>query len=588
MAKLTVERERQASAAYDRVASSTAAGRCVVLDGGTATELPAVAHDRPELDERLWGATALIDSPAEVLAVHRRYAEIGCDVISTDTWGLPSALRHDGPQLWSMNQPVHWMDVARRGLRLARQAVADAGRERECAVAFSINGDVDTPEGLDTIELLSRLFDEEPPDLILLETLALVRDSTYATVAALLATGAPVWLSFRRCRHGVCGVFGQHWGGPEGDAFGRAARRFEELGVGALLVNCIPPDHVAGIVPWLRDFTDLPLGVYPNLGYLSDEGWRFETEVRGDEFAAMALRWREEGAQIVGGCCGVGPEHIAAARRALERTPAGHRRPDGDIGIAGFEPARPAPGRQRWSDDRGRDLFPLPFPDLICEPGVFVPTQGSFLVWRHLFREGIGRGKRCLDIGCGTGLLTVQLALNGAAHVRALDVDGRAVSNTLTNAFRNGVAESVTAARVDLFPWVPEERYDVIVASLFQLPVDPFEQVTTHRPLDYWGRNLIDQLVAKLPEALADGGVAYVMQLSIIGRERTVEQLERAGFASRLADFGFFEFSDLFARAREQIARVEQLSDAYHLTLDGHEVMVAYLIEVTRKEDAGA
>ena len=584
MAKLTIERERQASGGYDRVEHAIAAGRCVVLDGGTATELPAVAADRPGLDDRLWGTSALVDAPAEVLAVHRRYVEIGCDVISTNTWGLPSALRRDGPQLWSMSRPVHWMDVARRGLRLAREAVADAG----CAVAFSINGDIDTREGLDTVELLSRLFDEEPPDLILLETLSLVRDSTYATVEALLATGVPVWLSFRRCRHGVCGVFGQHWGGPEGDAFGRAARRFEELGVGALLVNCIPPDHVAGIVPWLRDFTDLPLGVYPNLGYLSDDGWRFETEVGGDEFAALALRWREEGAQIVGGCCGTGPEHIAAARRALADTEAGQRRPDGDVAIAATGPARPAPDRRSWTDDRGRDLFPLPFPDLICEPGVFVPTQGSFLVWRHLFREGIGRGMRCLDIGCGTGLLTVQLALNGAAHVHAIDLDARATSNTLTNAFRNGVADSVTAARVDLFPWVPEERYDVIVASLFQLPVDPYQQVTTHRPLDYWGRNLIDQLIAKLPEALADGGVAYMMQLSIIGRQRTVEQLERAGFASRIVDFGFFEFSDLFTRAREQIARVEQLSDAYHLTLDGHELMVAYLIEVTREEGADA
>ena len=46
----------------------------------------------------------------------------------------------------------------------------------------------------------------------------------------LLDTGLPVWLSFRRCRHGVCGVYGEHWGGPEGDAFGRAARRFEEMG----------------------------------------------------------------------------------------------------------------------------------------------------------------------------------------------------------------------------------------------------------------------------------------------------------------------------------------------------------------------
>lgn len=58
-----------------------------------------------------------------------------------------------------------------------------------------------------------------------------MRTSTYATVERLMETGLPVWLSFRRCRRGVCG---EHWGGPEGDAFGRAARRFEELGVGAL------------------------------------------------------------------------------------------------------------------------------------------------------------------------------------------------------------------------------------------------------------------------------------------------------------------------------------------------------------------
>jgi len=573
------------SVAFARVAAAIAEGRCVVLDGGTATELPAVAQDHPELDDRLWGTSALIHAPDQVLDVHRRYVDIGCDVISTNTWGLPSALRHDGPQLWGGSEPVHWMDVARRGLALTREAIERGGRTGECAMAFSMNGDVDTPEGPATIELLARLFEEDAPDLVLLETLSLVRDSTYATVAALLATGVPVWLSFRRCRHGVCGVFGQHWGGPEGDAFGRAARRFEELGVGALLVNCIPPDHVAGIVPWLRDFTDLPLGVYPNLGYLLQAGWRFESQVGGREFAAMSRRWRDEGAQIIGGCCGVGPEHIAAARRALEGTEAGSRRPvvakRGDAGGAPPRAARP----HRWTDADGRDLFPLPFPDLMREPGVFMPTQGSFLVWRHLFREGMGAGKRCLDIGCGTGLLTVQLALNGAEHVHGIDLDEHAASNTLTNAFRNGVADRVTATAVDLYPWIPEERYNLIVASLYQMPVDPFEQVTTHRPLDYWGRNLIDHLIAKLPEALAAGGAAYIMQLSIIGQERTAEQLEERGFTSRVVDFAFFPFSDLFAGKRDQIERVEQLSDAYHLTLDGDDVMVAYLIEVTHADD---
>jgi cyclopropane fatty-acyl-phospholipid synthase-like methyltransferase len=211
-----------------------------------------------------------------------------------------------------------------------------------------------------------------------------------------------------------------------------------------------------------------------------------------------------------------------------------------------------------------------------------VPTQGSYLVWKFLFREGTGRGLRCLDVGCGTGLQTVQLARNGAAHVHAIDVDRRAAQNTLTNAFRNGVADRVSAAAVDLFPWVPEERYDVIVASLYQTPVDPFEPVSTHRPLDYWGRNLIDHLIAMLPEALAPGGVAYLMQLSIIGQRRTAALLDRAGFASRVVDFGFFEFSDLFQDKEQQIHRVEQLSDAYHLRLGDQNVIVAYLIEVTR------
>ena len=112
-------------------------------------------------------------------------------------------------------------------------------------------------------------------------------------VEQLVATQLPVWLSFRRCRHGLCGVYGEHWGGPEGDAFGRAARRFEQMGVRALLINCIPPDHVAGMVSYLRDFVDLPLGVYPNLGYYTDRGWRFDPGVGGAEYAELALRWRD-------------------------------------------------------------------------------------------------------------------------------------------------------------------------------------------------------------------------------------------------------------------------------------------------------
>jgi S-methylmethionine-dependent homocysteine/selenocysteine methylase/SAM-dependent methyltransferase len=570
--------------AYHAVRRALAEQRCVILDGAVATELPDDALAAGAHGEHLWGIRALAHSPGDVLEVHRRYVDIGCDVITTNTWGLAAAVSGAGPTPWDDGaEPIHWLEIARRGVRVARQAISAGGRDGRAAVAFSLNGDVDGEEGRETIRLLERAFADAPPDLLLVETLSLVSPSLRATVERLLATGLPVWLSFRRCRHGLCGVYGQHWGGPEGDAFGRAARRFEEMGVGALLVNCIPPDHVDGMVSFLRDFTDLPLGVYPNLGYYTNAGWRFQEGVGGAEYAEMALRWREEGAQLPGGCRARPPPHTAAAAARLAGTGPGRRRP-GQPDLEG--PAAGAHHRRHaapWRDRAGRTLFPLPFPDLVVDGSTFVPTQGSFLVWRHLFQNGVGAGRRCLDVGCGTGLQTVQLALNGAAHVHGIDVDADAVGDTLTNAFRNGVADRVTAAAVDLYPWVPEERYETVVASLYQTPVDPFRQVSGHRPVDYWGRNAVDHLIGMLPQALTADGEAYLMLLSILSQERTADLLEQNGLEGEVVDFAFFPFSDHFRESREQIERVEGLSDAYHLRVGASEAMVAYLLRVTRR-----
>jgi S-methylmethionine-dependent homocysteine/selenocysteine methylase/SAM-dependent methyltransferase len=571
---------------YGRVRELFATDRCVVLDGGIATELGRVLpDDQPRQDEALWGTWALVHAPDAVRQVHRSYLDAGCDVISTNTWGLNGDLQARAHAAFST--PVHWMDVARRGLRVAREAIEEAGRTGEAALAFSINGDVDSAARGEMLELLPRVFDDDPPDLVLLETMTLVRDGlTFEAVEALVAGGIPVWVSFRRCRHGVCGVFGQHWGGPEGDEFGRAVHHFEQVGVEALLVNCLPPDHVAGMLPWLRDFTDLPLGVYPNLGYYTAEGWSFDKSVGGAEYADLAATWREEGAHIVGGCCGTRPEHIGAAGARVRDMPRGGRavRAAAPARTARPVPAPPAAATppRPWLDDDGRRIFPLDIPEIVCEPGVFVPTQGSFLVWKHLFQQRTGRDLRCLDIGCGTGLLAIQFALNGAEHVHAIDIERRAVANTLSNAFRNGVADRMTGEAVDLYPWVPKDRYDVVVASLYQTPVDPYDQPNTHRPLDFWGRNLVDHLITLLPRLLTDDGAAYIMQLSILGQARTAELLAQAGFESRVVDFGFFDFHQIFKDRQAQIARVEELSDAYHLKFRDEDVMVAYLVEATR------
>jgi hypothetical protein len=151
----------------------------------------------------------------------------------------------------------------------------------------------------------------------------------------------------------------------------------------------------------------------------------------------------------------------------------------------------------------------------------------------------------------------------------------------MSNAFRNGVAERVTGETVDLYQWEPGERFDLVVASLYQMPVDPYAEPTGHRPLDYWGRNLLDHLLRLLPSLLTEGGSALVMQLSILGQAQTERLLAEGGLRARVVDFSFFPYGPVFEENREQIARVEQLSDAYHLNFSGEDVVVAYLLEIT-------
>jgi S-methylmethionine-dependent homocysteine/selenocysteine methylase/SAM-dependent methyltransferase len=572
------------SAAYERLEQMIADDRLVILDGGVATELQR--HRSPAEDGDLWGTWALYRAPRAVLEVHRSYAATGCHVISTDTWSILSAAEIGPGSASRLVEAQHWMDIARMGVRLARQAVDEAGRTGECAVAFAISEETNSPERRETLELLTRALADDPPDLILMETMTLIREPrTFETIELLLETGLPVWLSFRRCRHGVCGVQGQHWGPPEGDLFGRAARRFEEMGAGALLINCLPVEHVPGMISWLRDFTTLPLGVYPNLGDYGGREWRFDELVGPAEYATLARGWRDEGAQIIGGCCGVTPEHVRALVTELGETKPGNRRPLVDDLLL-VEPDRAA--AEMWRDDRGRSLYPLPFPDLAVEEGVFVPTTGSYLVWKSLFTSGVGEGLSCMDVGCGCGILAVQLALNGAERVHAIDIDRNAVANTLANAFRNGVSDRVTGEAVNFFHWEPRERFDLVVASLYQMPVDPYQEPTGHRPLDYWGRNLIDHFIRLLPSMLAPEGTAFLMQLSIIGQAQTEALLAEHGLAARVVDYSFFPFEPVFEENRAQIERVEQLSDAYHIEVADEDVMVAYLLEIGRVEPVAA
>ena len=119
----------------------------MILDGGIGDRAAAARAGAGALDEPLWGTRALIDDPDAVLDVHRALRRRRLRRHLDEHLGAAERAAGDGPRLWDRDAPVHWMDVARRGLRLARQAVAERGRDGECAVAFSLNGDVDCRRG---------------------------------------------------------------------------------------------------------------------------------------------------------------------------------------------------------------------------------------------------------------------------------------------------------------------------------------------------------------------------------------------------------------------------------------------------------
>ena len=304
------------TAGYRRIADRLKRGELVILDGGIASELQHAGYPQDLNLGELWGVRALYSEQglAATREVHRRYLAAGAEVLMTNTFRLdmcPVAERDgriDAP-------PGAWRDLVRRSVELVRAEAAELGREHEVAVAFVQA----RPSTVDPAWLseLSRLIGEAQPDLMIMEAnQELPADLRFPEYEALMESGVPLWVSYRRVEGGTVGLYGEIRE-RDGDRFQRAAETFEAIGVQALLVHCLPALSVEGVIPWLREATGLPLGVYANTGRFTNPGWDFSLADTPEEYVEHARGWAAQGAQIIGGCCGVGPAHIEALAREL-------------------------------------------------------------------------------------------------------------------------------------------------------------------------------------------------------------------------------------------------------------------------------
>lgn len=284
--------------------------RPLVCDGAMGTQLQARGLKPGECGET-WNTA----QPAQVEAIHRRYAEAGCDLITTNTFGgTPLALARHGLAARARELNLAGAQLARRAAGTGKFVLGDIGPLGELLEPL---GEITAQQAGVTFQDQAAALLEGGADAILVETMTDPEESAIA-IAAARAVGAPVVMatfSFQKAR----GEFRTMMGTTVRDCLQRAIAAGAEI-VGS---NC-------GTDLSLRDYVDLarelvaaaggkPVILQPNAGAPVLVDGRAVYQETPDQLAAAVPEFLAAGVRIIGGCCGTTPEHLAAMARVAQQ-----------------------------------------------------------------------------------------------------------------------------------------------------------------------------------------------------------------------------------------------------------------------------
>ncbi|MFD5494090.1 homocysteine S-methyltransferase [Streptomyces sp. NPDC127091] len=290
------------------------AGGTVVLDGGMSNQLATAGHD---LSDALWSARLLAEDPEAVTEAHLAYFEAGADVAITASYQATfegfarrGIGREEAADLLALS--VGCAREAARRARTPRRPLWVAASVGPYGAMLADGSEYRGRYELTVSELerfhrpRMEVLAAAGPDALALETVP-DTDEAKALLRAVRGLGVPAWLSYSAAGDRT------RAGQPLADAFALAARADEVIAVG---VNCCTPEDADHAVALAAHVTGKPVVVYPNSGETWDAGARAWTG-RPTFTAEQVTGWRESGARLIGGCCRVGPETIAAIAGAL-------------------------------------------------------------------------------------------------------------------------------------------------------------------------------------------------------------------------------------------------------------------------------
>jgi homocysteine S-methyltransferase len=300
--------------AYTELMERLGRGGIVILDGGTGTELE---RRGVPMSPGAWCGPATLTHRPVLQAVHEDYIRAGADVITANTYASSRLMLGPagyGESVEEINRTAVETALAARERAGAKDVVVAGSLSHMVPVVAGTEwfdpAAVPPPDAIaDAFAELAGILRDTGCEMILLEMMY-DPDRMAAAFAAARGTGLPVWAGLSS-RHGENGaVLG--YSHLEERPFDEIAALLAGSGADAAGIMHVPSDIVTPSIDIIRRHFDGPLLAYPDSGHFKMPHWHFEDIIPPADFAAYAAQWATQGVHIIGGCCGLSPEHIAA------------------------------------------------------------------------------------------------------------------------------------------------------------------------------------------------------------------------------------------------------------------------------------
>ncbi|MBW8010490.1 MAG: homocysteine S-methyltransferase family protein [Chloroflexi bacterium] len=283
-------------------------GERILIDGATGTEIDR--RGVPML-ENAWNGGGAMTHPDIVRQVHEDYIRQGAQIVISNTF---STSRH---VLQDAGLEEHFEMLNRRGVELAREARTNIQTPNVLVAGgithWSFSDNIPPHDQLQAnIEEQAAIMAEAGADLIMLEMMVDV-ERMLVLLEAAKKSGLPVWVGFS-CELDEQGVVRL----LDGPTLAEGIQAIKHKDVAVVCIMHTEVENIDACLDVLQENWSGLIGVYAHSGEFVAPNWVFNDVISPEDYASAVKHWLQRGVQVIGGCCGIGVEHIALLKDIVE------------------------------------------------------------------------------------------------------------------------------------------------------------------------------------------------------------------------------------------------------------------------------